>query len=146
MALSYKQSPIAGQHRPQHACRQSTHCASKPVKHSLAARSSVSEPRTAEPRGSSGGDPAAAPQARAAAAVRSWARTYPNAAASAAVFALAALSSLTYKALSQVELPPLDAAADVLPGVLELTAAAAVATVTIAKLLLRDKFHIELHR
>lgn len=69
-----------------------------------------------------------------------------RAAITAASSSLTALTLVTYYELSQAHLPALGNVLHNLAGVLGLAAAGAAAAVGACKLLLGDRFHLELHR
>jgi hypothetical protein len=63
-----------------------------------------------------------------------------------ATLAAAALSNATYQALLNKPLPPLGPVMQVTFELLGMTAVTAVAGMACAKVLLGERFHIELHR
>lgn len=146
MAISSKHPSLAGHSRHQRVYSPHANCGGQTAQYAAYACRSASESPSVQLETHEALDQAAKPPATAAVGARSWVKANSNAATSASVLTLAALTSLTYEGLSHADLPPVSPAVEALPEVLGVAAAGAAAALAAAKLLLGDKFHIEWHR
>lgn len=144
MALSSKCSP-AGHQLHLRVYTQAS-CRSRLLRHSNPMCNCIGNSRTTHPESDEVSDHEAQQHQSLAVPARSWVKANSPEATSAAVFALATLTSLTYEVLSHVDLSPVRPAAEALPKVLVISAAGIGAALSSAKLLLGDTFHIEWHR